>query len=385
MEALMIGRRTVLRLCAVLVVLAPLVLPARGAEPTASHVCGDCHKDIYRMWLSSSHATSLENPVFMDVLRETQKREGDEVRKVCLHCHAPLVQFNQDYDLSRRITWEGTNCDYCHSIVEVDESGHRPEARVEIGDIKRGPIRNASSTGHEVAYSELHGTALACAPCHQWANSEGTAIMTTYSEWQESRAAADGQSCQSCHMGLTRADVVDPKVKRVAHAEVNLHEVPGGHSLELLHRALAVSISNHREAGNLALKVRLTNKGAGHAVPTGMPGRRVILEVGVETSGGRSFAERRSYEKTFANKAGKTIKQDLEFFTGGVRFLADTRIQPDEKRTEEFRFPLPAEATAYVTVKLHYEHAPRGTEEDRTWLTFLSEKRVVRPAPKTGG
>ena len=48
-------------------------------------------------------------------------------------------------------------------------------------------------------------------------------------------------------------------------------------------------------------------------------GRRVILEVGVETSEGQSFQERRSYEKTFADRTGKTITQDLEFFSAGVR------------------------------------------------------------------
>jgi hypothetical protein len=372
---------------ACLAVLATALIAALtfGAEPTSSHICGDCHRDIYRMWLESSHATALENPVFMDVLRETQDREGEDVRRTCLGCHAPLVQVTGDYQLAQRVTWEGANCEYCHSIVEVDDSKRPPDVRIEIGAVKRGPILNASSTGHEVAYSELHDSARVCAPCHEWTNPEGTAIMTTYSEWQKSQAAADGLSCQSCHMGLTRANVVDPRVKRVAHAEVNLHKVPGGHSLEQLHRALAVFISPHREGSNLALEVRLTNKGAGHAVPTGMPGRRVILDVTVETSGGQSFSERRVYEKKFAGAGGEPITRDSRFFARGVTMLSDTRIQPDEKRTEEFRFPVPPSATAYITVKLHYEHAPRGTAEDRTWLTFLSEKRVVRPKEKPPG
>ncbi len=363
---------------------AAAVTTASG-EPTPSHLCGNCHRDIYRMWRNSAHAIAMEDPVFLEALRDTEAREKPEVRRTCLGCHAPLAEVTRDLALASKITWEGVGCDYCHSIIEVKETDSRVEAVVRISTVKRGPIQDAASTAHDVAYSPLHETSPVCAPCHQYVNGEGTVIMSTYSEWKASKAAEDGVSCQSCHMGLTKANVVDPRVQRVERAQVNLHEVPGGHSLEQLHRALGVALAPERQGDELALRIALTNRGAGHAVPTGMPGRRVILEVSLETGEGKSFRETRTYERSFLDAAGKPIVRDSGFFASGVKPGPDTRIQADERRIETFRFPLPARVTAYLAVRLHYEHAPRGTEEDRTFLTFVSEKRVIRPEAEPNG
>jgi len=76
---------------------------------------------------------------------------------------------------------------------------------------------------------------------------------------------------------------------------------------------------------------------------------------------------------------GAPIVRDMDYFAPGVKLDRDSRILADERRTEEFGFDVGAGATAYVTVKLHYIHSPMGTEENRTHLTFLSEKRVLRP------
>jgi hypothetical protein len=51
---------------------------------------------------------------------------------------------------------------------------------------------------------------------------------------------------------------------------------------------------------------------------------------------------------------------------------------------EEFTFAIQEQDTAYVTLKLHYEHAPQGLDEDKVWITFLSERRVVRPVAPPG-
>ncbi|MFQ5671215.1 MAG: multiheme c-type cytochrome [Acidobacteriota bacterium] len=361
-----------------------LALGATGAlasmEVTHSDRCGECHRDIYRMWRDSSHALALEDPIFLDAYRDAQRRGGEGVSRTCLGCHAPFAAATGDLALKERITWEGVSCDYCHSIVAVDDSQAPVAARIEVGRVKRGPIPDAESPGHEVAYSPLHAGSLVCAPCHEYVNGEGTPIMTTYSEWKSGSAARDGSSCQTCHMGLTRANVVDPRVKRVAGAAVNLHQVPGGHSLEQLHRALSLSMEPRRSGDRLELRIRIVNRGAGHAVPTGMPGRRVILDLLVETSAGKTYREKQVYEKSFLSADGRVILHDSGFFAPGVALQADTRIQVDEHRQEMFTFPLSAGDTAYVTVRLHYEHAPRGPGEEKIWLTFLSERRVVPPA-----
>jgi hypothetical protein len=358
---------------------------ALAVEFTTSDTCGSCHRDIYRMWEKSAHARSMEDPVFLGSYRETEARLGASVARVCIGCHAPMADVSGDTELAKKTPWEGVTCDFCHSMVSVDMSGRVPKRVLEVGDIKRGPVPGAESTGHQVAYSELHVQSRVCAPCHEYANPDGTAVLTTYSEWKDSQAAADGQTCQSCHMGLTRGRVVDPRVKRDSAAKVNLHEMPGGHSLQQLHKALAVAIRPRRSGDDLEVNVRTTNKGAGHAVPTGMPGRSIHMVLTVSTSDGKTLEERRTYGKFFVDGEGKPVTHVADYFTRGVTLDRDTRIQVDEVRNEAFRFTIGAEVTAYVTVKLHYEHAPRGPDEDRTFLTFLSETRLVQPQAKSRG
>ncbi|MBD3162636.1 MAG: hypothetical protein GF346_09725 [Candidatus Eisenbacteria bacterium] len=353
--------------------------PAVASSPAeTADVCGECHRDIYTTWKASAHSRSLEDPTFLDAFRATEAREGDKTARLCLGCHAPMVTVNGDYALEQKTTWEGVSCDVCHSIVSVDLEGRPPGLELEIGSIKRGPIRDAESMHHEVVFSDLHTKSIACAGCHEYTNAEGTPLLTTYTEWKGSAAAQDGKTCQTCHMSLTAGNVVDPRVARVGEAEINLHEVPGGHSIQQLHKAFRVVIEPAREGDTLRVEVQIINRGAGHAVPTGMPGRRVILTVNARGYSGARFEEKRVYGKFFLDEEGDRIVHDSGYFAAGVRLESDSRIQPDETRVERFAFPIGAEVTTDLQVQLHYEHAPMGEEEPKTRLTFYSEKRFLK-------
>jgi hypothetical protein len=348
-------------------------------RPATSDACGVCHKDIYRMWRASAHADCMENEIFLAAYRETEILEGEKVAEACLRCHAPLAEIIGDPSLQRKVTWEGVNCEVCHSMVSVDLSGPIARHTFDLSDVKRGPIKDAASSAHEVAYSELHTTSLVCAGCHEFTNSEGTSLMTTYAEWKASSASSEGQTCQSCHMWKTEAQVVDPRIARVPDAEVNLHEMPGGHSLEQLHKALRVALKPRRDGDTLVVAIELINKGAGHAVPTGMPGRRVILDLEVQPYTGEAMRETRTYGKFFVDAEGEKITRDSQYFAKGVRLASDSRIKADERRKEEFRLPVPVETTVSVSLKLHYEHAPTGGDEGLTRFTFYSESRTLTP------
>jgi len=356
-----------------------LAAPVTRAEPQPSEMCGLCHRDIYTMWRSSAHARSMESLVFQEALQGAKADHGAGVAQLCLNCHSPMLQAVQDPKLRQKVTWEGVSCDFCHSLVSVDPAKGLPKQVIDVGDVKRGPIRGTVSTGHEVAYSDLHTKSLVCAGCHEYQNPEGVRVLATYSEWKDSGAAKEGKQCQDCHMDRTAANVVDPRVKRVSSASVNVHEVPGGHSLEFLHKAVAASIEPVREGDTLTLTLRLTNKGAGHAVPTGMPGRRVILNVEVKTSSGASFKEERVYGRFFADAAGDAVVRDSGYFASGVKETSDSRLKADERRVETFRFQVPPDDTAFVRYQLHYEHSPLGGPEGRTRLTFLTEQRTIAP------
>jgi hypothetical protein len=377
----MFGGPVTLRIVALGTAMWFAAAPAWCEMIAPSDTCGDCHKDIYAMWRESAHAQSMERPRFLTSYRQVESARGASAAAVCLTCHAPLARAIGDPQLKQKVTWEGVTCDYCHSIVSVSTSSGRPEHRVRIGSVKLGPIEDAESTGHDVEFSPLHEDSAVCAPCHEYVNPNGTAILTTYSEWRDSTAARRGETCQACHMGVTEANVVDPRIKRNPRAEVNLHRMPGGHSQEQLHRALKVSIETQRKDEWLELTVRVKNRGAGHAVPTGMPGRRIILVATVDTYAGESFEERRTYGKQFMHAGGEIVTNVADYFTKEVRLQSDTRIAVDEEKVESFRFPLPAAIAADVVVKLHYEHAVQEGAEDREWLTFLSERRWLEPVP----
>jgi hypothetical protein len=366
----------------------PLLVSALAAtlllatpDPTSSEECGTCHRDIWEMWRASAHSRSLESQTFRDACQETADRYGDEVANVCLGCHAPMLGVTGDTKMRLKVTWEGVNCDVCHGLVSVDLSGRTPTQVLEIGSVKHGPIKDAHSTGHDVAYSELHTQSLVCAGCHEYVNPEGVSILATFSEWKASSYAKKGETCQNCHMGRTAANIVDPRVARVSHATVNIHEVPGGHSLTQLNLAVGIDVDQDRQADRLILDLTLENKGAGHAVPTGMPGRRMILELKVQSSSGQRFEEQRVYGRFMNDKDGNTITKDGGYFGPGITEESDSRLQPDESRKERFEFPVSSDDTVFYTIKLHYEHSPLGQDEGRTRLTFYTTNRTL-PAVK---
>jgi hypothetical protein len=358
--------------------------PVSKGKPVRSDICGECHRDIYRMWRGSIHARALEDPIFLDAYRETSAAEGETISRICLTCHAPAAGILNDPGLKEKVTWEGVNCALCHSITRVELGSRGPKLPFDLGAVKRGPIKDAASMVHEVAYSELHTTAAICAGCHEYVNGQGTPIITTYSEWQQSPAAKEGRTCQDCHMSKTKAAVVDPKVLRVPESEVNLHEVPGGHSIDQLNKALGVNLQPERAGGKLKLRVILTNRGAGHSVPTGMPARHVTLEVQLRTSDKQHLQEQRVYGASFTDAAGQTITEDRKHFAPGVRPAADTRIKAGEQRQEDFEFPVDPKATAFLTVRLVYEHSPTGTKEDQTLITFYTAERTLQPEAPGG-
>jgi hypothetical protein len=181
-------------------------------------------------------------------------------------------------------------------------------------------------------------------------------------------------------MGLTRGNVVDARVLRAPAAQINVHEMPGGHSIQQLHEALHVTLDAERQEDGLRVDVTLENRGAGHAVPTGMPGRRILLELEVRTGDGRTYTEERTYAKQFVDNLNRPIAHVADLFGDDVKLARDTRIGVDEVRSESWTFDVPANSLAWVEAKLHYEHTPRGKDEDSTFLTFFSEKRTVRRA-----
>jgi hypothetical protein len=348
-------------------------------SPHTAEYCGDCHRAIYDGWKQSAHATAMESRLFQDALKMAESEFGSETRKVCLRCHSPAGVLLGDFSLIRKVSWEGVTCDYCHSIREVSTSGSNPVARVEFSNVKSGPSKNVVSPAHATVFSNVHTSSLVCISCHEYRNALGFAVLTTYSEWKDSPSAKEGQQCQSCHMFKVQGDIVDPGVKRSSEKGINLHQMPGGHSVEQLNKAMKAQLLTAREAGQLKVTVKLTNAGAGHYVPTGSPMRKMILEVLVEPEGGIPASRQEiTYARSISDQKGEILQREHSAFLKGARVVKDTRFAPRETRAQELLFNVPPDKHLKVVANLYYYYSPMATAESQQEIKFLSLSRFIQ-------
>jgi hypothetical protein len=363
--------------CSFLLLAAPSLRAQTGSPQTAEY-CGDCHRAIYDGWKQSAHANAMESRLFQDAMKLAATDYGPTARKVCLNCHSPAGVYTADYSLVRKVSWEGITCDYCHSIREVSLSGANPVARVEFNNVKSGPYKDVASPVHGTAFSAVHTSSLICATCHEYRNSLGFPVLTTYSEWKASPYAKEGKQCQSCHMFEVSGDVVDARVMPLAEHEINLHQMPGSHSIQQLNRAILTRLFVTRDADHATVIVKLTNAGAGHYVPTGSPLRQLILKVRFEPYGGApAVTQERVFARTVVDQKGAAVQMEPAAFLKGAKVVKDTRIAPRETRTETFQFDLPKGKHAQVQADLYYFYSPMATSEEQRMVRFVTMSRQV--------
>jgi hypothetical protein len=320
---------------------------------------------------------AMESRLFQDVMEIAEADFGASARRHCLACHAPIAVESGDLALAKKVSWEGVTCDYCHSIRDVSSNGPNPKANLTFNGIKTGPLKDAVSEYHGTAYSKVHVSSLVCAPCHEYRNSLGFPVLTTFSEWKASRYANEGRDCQSCHMSRVVGAVVDPKIKRTTEG-VNLHEMRGSHSLGQLNAALKATMHTSRMGNEIKVMVDLTNAAAGHSLPTGSPLRQLVLEVRADSYGGEHFREERTYARKVADPQGAEIGREHVAFMKAAKVLSDTRLGPGEKRSEVFTFKPASNSQVQVTAKLWYYYSPMARTESQKRITFLTLNQLVR-------
>ena len=195
--------------------------------PSAT-TCATCHPDHYREWSVSPHAYAQMSPVFNamhgTILKLTNGTNGD----FCIRCHTPVgmnlgepeFMSNMDRHPTSR---EGVTCIVCHrvnraygklsgrlAIVEGDlfepvygPSGNEELERVIESDefrvnTERGRAGRAIHTRAD-SFFQLTTSGF-CGTCHDVNLVNGFRLEEAFSEFKNSPAAADGTSCQDCHM-----------------------------------------------------------------------------------------------------------------------------------------------------------------------------------------
>lgn len=235
---------------------------------------------------------------------------------------------------------------------------------LDVGLTKSGPLRDAVSPGHGTRFSRIYTSSTVCAPCHQFVNARGLNVLATFAEWQGSEYSARGVTCQQCHMRATTGKTVDPAIAKTPGGRVNLHEMPGGHSVVELNRALHALISAERHDDQVVVTMRVANRGAGHALPTGSPLRSIVMEVEVEGAGERQRATR-TFGRTVVDEQGVELLEESAVFLRAAREATDTRLAPGERRSEHFSFSVPRTRPVRAVARFFYRYGPFDSAQGR--------------------
>jgi len=330
----------------------PNLKPVAGVGGVRAEDCGRCHQAIYAEWKGSTHASALRDIQFQAEITKT-----DSPKWLCLNCHIPvqnqrsyLVTHLQDNDVLRPVTKpnpafdptmqpEGVTCAACH--VRRDEK---------TGDSYIiGPFETALAP-HPVR-TDPDFLRTICGRCH---NPQGEGLTRNLVCWFETEKelaeahASDGKlpsSCVDCHMPARQRRLVDDSLQfpHLPIRPTRRHFWAGGgipkwyHGYEdLLERgyapALGVKVANPTgvQPGGVAhMTVRLTNRSAGHYLPTADPERFILAVATLRDAAGDTLAR-------------QTLRIGQTWEWNPARKVADNRLAQGETREWPVSFSLPA-------------------------------------------
>jgi hypothetical protein len=183
----------------------------------------------------------------------------------------------------------------------LGRTGFMGKAAIRATDssLQYGPLDDAAIFAPPVmrpALNRLHSESLLCAPCHEYNmdhdfdgdfDDPGSPPgQTTYSEWENSAYAAQGITCQSCHMATDgNADQIGFGGPLRSPTQIHNHRFEGT-TLPFLESAAELVLSASRVEGEIRVRADVRNTGAGHHFPTGFTTRNVILAVTATTESG---------------------------------------------------------------------------------------------------
>ncbi|MEM9489657.1 MAG: multiheme c-type cytochrome, partial [Myxococcota bacterium] len=262
--------------------------------------CRECHPQHVAEWEISNHAYALVDPVFQAMVELGQWQTEGKLDDFCMQCHSPtgmangqtevyfdedLQRFRQNIPVDDPIAKRGVSCDVCHSMTAVVEPVNARAVYTPDG-VRRATIKDPVATpAHDSAYSELHETSDMCGSCHQVLNPRGALVEETFTEWAQSSAAAEGKTCQSCHMPAYEGKAAEEGPTRTVHrhtfvgVDVSLlaeDEFPGYYEMREMTTELlrgAVEFDATADPDNRRIDLRIRNL-AGHSVPSGATAER---------------------------------------------------------------------------------------------------------------
>jgi hypothetical protein len=348
----------------------------KGPAFEPATVCKQCHEEIYRDWSQSMHAHAREAWYFSHKVGSERMgmscNNEHNVAVPCQTCHEPagvypLGAMMQGKPAAIAAT-EGVSCDVCHRITEVKGTG---DFAFGPKGTKRGPYQDAKSPYHKTSYAPLIKTSDFCVACHgQLQNLNGLKVCDTVRMWRESRYAREGKTCQSCHMpGVTGAAATGPGAPADAPKNRSLHRhlFRGPHNDAALLREAATlrQTVTKRPDGGLDVHVTVTNSGAGHDLPTGLPDRLITLKVEIKDGGGKLV---------WQNWRDNVYREDHQAAFGLFGFNPKGGEVPPMGASRLDRLNLKADETRALTYHLPPESAQKAASVEAR-LTYLTARK----------
>jgi hypothetical protein len=345
--------------------------------------CGGCHIETYAQWKGSMHSNSWTDPVYRAALNLMSKVSNGKVDKFCMGCHTPIGVVTGEASPSGKgmsaVSDHGVQCEVCHNVSATSGIGNGSYVltpKLNGRPLKFGPFKDAVSPIHDTAYSKLHTQSEFCADCHNVTHPfNRLPIERTYTEWRDSTYAGEGVQCQDCHMKPVRGRATPISKER---ERLYTHYFVGGNALvprmlgsekhaklaeEMLRSAATVKITSPATFGPgrpNQVKVRVTNVGAGHKLPTGFPeGREMWLDFRIVDARGKPVYRLGAVKNGHTEQGTRSFKVVLGDRHGNVvdinildadRILYDTRIEPRGYREETFIFDVPGDAVGPLKV-----------------------------------
>ncbi len=352
--------------------------------------CSDCHQQIYTEWKSSRHAHSSEaqNVFFQKMLDWANKSSQNSLDETCRKCHEPARTLIPDTEQTRAVFEQGVSCDICHAtqLAVVDNYDW---IQLGPGNLKYGPIKDPISNVHESEFSASITTSEFCFTCHgNEKNPHGISFCSTKSEWENSRFARQGVSCQDCHMPSKEGKAA-PLGK--VRDEIHSHSFFGGYSDEILTNCADIKVKYVRKDSLLDVAVEIQNHAVGHALPTGSPMRMVIFNIEAQDADKNPVWKnyyinpikedpQAIFMKLLANENGDAPVPPWEAVT--EKF--DQRLLPDEKRL--LTYLIPDSNVVYLETTLTYRLAPPpllkklGIEDEEFKQAKLIKQLLIKVA-----
>jgi hypothetical protein len=235
-------------------------------SPLPAAQCASCHEQHYREWRRSAHARSLTSEDFLRTFSNyldslgAESRENPQSSMACLSCHAPLLKDAAPETIRRvsgyiaaretdKLDGFEVGCVGCHSAGS---------------DAFSGSIRNPQTNPfHLSKFSPSYKEASFCAACHTWAPST-VPCSDVSTDWRKSRAAKQGETCQSCHMVETGGTAAAGGPPRALHS----HVFPGSRSAAMLQQAVRLRLKAAFRKDRLEVTATVRNL-TPHRVPDG--------------------------------------------------------------------------------------------------------------------